>query len=122
MRLLGFGFTLLLAVGAGAVAQPPVVIEEREVSAVARWNEAALAAVKAERTPPPVAARNLAIVHVAMYDTVAIIGGEYRSFHANARPADGADPDAAVAVAAHRTLASLYPCRVEEFDAVLDAA
>src|SRR4051812_41387922 len=106
MRLLGFGFTLLLAVGAGAIAQPPVVVEEREASAVARWNEAALAAVKAERTPPPVAARNLAIVHVAVYDAVATVGGAYRPFYANARPAEGADPDAAAAVAAHRTLVS----------------
>jgi hypothetical protein len=121
MRLLGFGFALLLAVGAGAIAQPPVVIEQREVSAVARWNEATLAAVKAERTPPPVAARNLAIVHVAMYDAVALIGGEYRAFHASARPAAGADLEAAIAVAAHRTLAGLYPCHIEEFDAALDA-
>src|SRR5262245_65526634 len=100
MRLLALGFALLLAVAAGAIAQPPVVIEQREVSSVARWNEAALAAVKAERTPPPVAARNLAIVHVAMYDAVALIGGEYRSFYSNARPAARAEPDAAAAAAA----------------------
>src|SRR3954470_7311603 len=115
MRLLGFGFTLLLAVGAGAIAQPPVVVEEREASAVAQWNEAALAAVKAERTPPPVAARNLAVVHVAMYDAVALASGAYRPFYADAPPA-GADPDAAAAVAAHRALIELYPCRTDEFD------
>jgi hypothetical protein len=109
------GLVLLLTAGAAALAQPqpPVVTEHREeVSAVAQWNEAALAAVKAERTPPPVAARNLAVVHVAMYDAVALASGAYRPFYADA---------AAAAVAAHRALAGLYPRRTDEFDAVLDA-
>jgi hypothetical protein len=115
------GPVLLLAVGAGALAQPPVVTEHRAVSAVTQWNDAALAAVKAERTVPPVAARNLAMVHVAMYDAVALTGGEYQSFYSVLRPAGGAHPDAAAAVAAHRVLAGLYPTRIDEFDAVLDA-
>src|SRR5262245_55458439 len=34
---------------------------------VLRWNEAALFAIRTERTPPPVAARNLAMVHAAVY-------------------------------------------------------
>src|SRR5207249_794481 len=100
MRTLGFAF--LLAAAAGALAQPPVVTEHREVSAVLRWNDAALAAVKAERTPPPVAARNLAIVHVAMYDAVVPIVGEYRPFTVALRPAESANAEAAAAVAAHR--------------------
>jgi hypothetical protein len=112
---------LLLAVGAGVLARPPIVTEHREGPAVVQWNDAALAAVKAERTPPPVAARNLAVVHVAVFDAVATLGGEYRAFYANPNPPAGADPDAAAAVAAHRALAGLYPCRIDEFDAVLDA-
>jgi hypothetical protein len=115
------GPVLFLAAGAGALAQPPVVTEHREVSAVAQWNGAALAAIKAERTPPPVAARNLAMVHVAVFDAVALTGTEYPSFFVELRPRAGADPDAAAAVAAHRTLAGLYPRRIDEFDAVLDA-
>jgi hypothetical protein len=112
---------LLLGAGAGVLAQPgdpaprPVPPEP-----VARWNEAALAAVKAERTPPPVAARNLAVVHVAMYDAVALAGGEYRPFYTALRAPAGADPRAAAAVAAHRALAGLYPDRLDQFDAALD--
>ncbi|PYQ36687.1 MAG: hypothetical protein DMF55_03955, partial [Acidobacteria bacterium] len=34
------------------------------------WNNAALAAIKVDRTPPPKAARALAILHVAIYDAV----------------------------------------------------
>ncbi len=81
----------------------------------------ALAAVKADRTAPPVAARNLAMVHVAVYDAVALIAGEYESFYSVLRPAAGADPDAAAAVAAHRVLAGLYPRHIEALDAALDA-
>jgi membrane-associated phospholipid phosphatase len=85
-----------------------------------RWNEATLAAVKADRTPPPVAARNLAIVQGAMYDAVAIAGGRYQPFYANLRAPVGVDPEAAAAVAAHRTLAGLYPGRMNDLDAALD--
>ena len=37
-------------------------------SAVLRWNEAALAAIRATRPAPPVAARALAILHTAIFD------------------------------------------------------
>src|SRR5262245_5147326 len=38
--------------------------------AVIDWNAAALNAIRASNTPPPVAARNLAILHTAVYDAV----------------------------------------------------
>jgi hypothetical protein len=79
-----------------------------------------LVAIKAEKTAPPVAARNLALVHVAIYDSVALATGEYRSFRASLRPPVGADPAVAAAIAAHRVLVDLYPCRTDDFDAVLD--
>jgi hypothetical protein len=87
---------------------------------VLRWNEEVLAAVKAEKTPPPVAARNLALVHVAMYDAVALAGGAYRPFRADVRAPAGADPAVAAAIAAHRVLIELYPRRVNNLDAALD--
>lgn len=119
MRL--FALVVLLAVGVGALARPPVVVEERDVSTVARWNDATLEAIKAERTPPPVAARNLAVVHIAIYDAVVSINFEYQAFYSDARPEAGANPEAAAAVAAHRVLIELYPRRTREFDAALDA-
>ena len=38
--------------------------------AVLEWNEAALQAIKASKTPPPFAARHLAILHIAMVDAI----------------------------------------------------
>ena len=37
---------------------------------VTDWNNAALDAIRADRTAPPIASRSLAIVHVAIYDAV----------------------------------------------------
>src|SRR5947208_1699292 len=50
----------------------PLVAErvEQKRDVVLRWNEAALDAIKAERTPPPIAAHHLALLHVAIYDAV----------------------------------------------------
>jgi membrane-associated phospholipid phosphatase len=111
-----------LALAGAAVAQPPPAVEPSPAphAVVTRWNEAALQAVRASRTPPPVAARNLAALHVAVYDAVAATDAAYRPFRVRFTPAVDADPDVAAAVAAHRTLAELYPDRVGEFDAVLD--
>lgn len=119
MRL--FALVVLLAVGVGAIARPPVVVEERDLSTVARWNDATLNAIKTERTPPPVAARNLAVVHIAVYDAVVSINFEYQAFYSDVRPEPGANSEAAAAVAAHRVLIELYPRRTREFDAELDA-
>ncbi len=40
----------------------------RSGTVVLTWNEAVLAAIRATRPAPPVAARALAIVHTAMYE------------------------------------------------------
>lgn len=119
MRLLALVVTFLA--GSEAVARPPIVVVERETSVVSRWNEVVLEAIKGERTPPPVAARNLAIVHVAVYDAVVSINPEYRAFYSGVRPQPGSDPTAAAAAAAHRVLVELYPKRVREFDSQLDS-
>ena len=37
---------------------------------VTDWNTAALESIRAERTPPPIASRVLAILHASMYDAV----------------------------------------------------
>ena len=121
MRLL---LLLLVSVAGGVVAaQPPTVRVERAPTAgnaVERWNDAALAAIRAAKTPPPVAARNLALVHVTIYDAVVAVEGGYSPFYFNARARPGADPAAAASAAAHRTLTDLYPGRVRDFDAALD--
>jgi hypothetical protein len=89
---------------------------------VVQWNETALQAIKADRTPPPLAARNLAIVHAAIYDAVNAILRTHQPYRVSAGSADAASIEAAAAIAAHRALVSLYPAQAETFDDALDAS
>ena len=82
------------------------------------WNTLALSAIRAESTPPPLAARNLAILHLAIYDVVNGIASTHARYLATVlAPTNTSQPAAAVA-AAHRVLTALYPSQT----AVLDEA
>jgi hypothetical protein len=83
------------------------------------WNEAALRAVREERTPPPRAARNLAMVHVAVHDAVNSVRRTHEAFRFEARPCGCTSVEAAAAVAAHRVLLELYPDQAECLNATL---
>src|SRR5690349_18528750 len=61
------------------------------------WNEAALEAIKKDRTPPPLAARNLAMVHVAVYDAVNSVQPLCRPYGIVVRPPRGTSAEAAAA-------------------------
>lgn len=87
---------------------------------VLRWNQAALEAIKVEKTSPPVAARNLAIVHAAMYDAVNGVTQSYQPYAFIATGPAGTSADAAAAVAAHRTLVDLFPRQARQFDTALE--
>jgi membrane-associated phospholipid phosphatase len=111
-----YGAMLLLAMqapGAAPAATAPDV--------VLRWNETTLTAIKADRTSPPMAARNLAIVHGAIYDAVNGIYRTHRAYYVDSQPPEGTCVEAAAAIAAHRALVALYPRQVELFDTALDA-
>lgn len=69
---------------------------------------------------PPVAARNLAMVHVAMYDAVNSIERTHRPYHVDLTAPAGTSAVAAAAAAAQRVAAQLY--REEDERAVFDAA
>src|SRR5262245_1984521 len=49
---------------------PEVRSQPTKPDVVLAWCDATLNAIKAEKTPPPIAARNLAIVHIAIYDAI----------------------------------------------------
>jgi len=83
------------------------------------WNEALLRAIKADRTPPPLAARNMAMVHVAMYDAVNAVQPMCRPFGIKIRPPRGTSAEAAAAIAAHRVLVELYPKQAKRFHTLL---
>jgi hypothetical protein len=104
------------------VADKPLSANAPRSDAVLYWNEVALDAIKKERTPPPQAARNLAIVHAAIYDAVNALDGRYRSYRVAIRPEGAVSAECAAAIAAHRVLLELYPRMVEACDSALDAA
>jgi hypothetical protein len=97
------------------------------------WNEVALEANRVshsngqgEQTGPPLSARALAIVHLAMYDAYAGISNDPtnlpRYIASPPSPSSGASPDHAVAGAAHQALSTLFPSQKPVFDIVLMAA
>ena len=123
MRWLGLALIAVVTAAApgGSMGHDPAPPELCPPNPVCRWNEAALRAIRAERTPPPVAARNLAVVHLAVHDATAATVAADAPFRVRYVARVDADPAAAAAVAAHRVLVELYPARVVEFDADLDA-
>lgn len=94
---------------------------------VLNWNEAVLSAVRANPPRPTVHARNLHILHNAIYDAWAAyddvaVGTRYGD--GLRRPAEEhTDQNMTVAVsyAAHRALSALYPQNREIFDRVMGA-
>jgi hypothetical protein len=89
---------------------------------VLQWNSILLDSIRAQKTAPPYAARNMAIVHVAIFDAVNAIDADYEGYLSNRNGAKGASPAAAVAQAGHDTLVALYPKRKAIFDAALKSS
>ena len=83
---------------------------------VTDWNSAALDAIRAARTSPPVAARALAILHVAIYDAVNGITQSHEPYLVTGKPAGVASVEAAASAAAHRVLIAIFSTRQTEFD------
>jgi len=84
---------------------------------VTDWNSAALEAVRINRTPPPMAARNLAILHASIFDACNGIGQNCQPYFVADKVAGVASETAAIAAAAHEALVNLYPAQQTNFDA-----
>jgi hypothetical protein len=101
------------------------LLEARQLMAadmVLHWNEVLLDAVRVDRTAPPRAARAMAIVHAAIYDAVNAIERTHEVYAVDAFALPGTSAEAAVAAAAHATLASLFPAQAGTFAAELTAS
>jgi membrane-associated phospholipid phosphatase len=83
------------------------------------WNVQAIAAIRAETTAPPLAARNLAMLHIAIHDAVNSLTGTHTAYLTHLPPEGPASAEAAVAGAAHRVLINLFPSHRTAFDAAL---
>jgi hypothetical protein len=114
--------------GAAAVATTEFLLSPRIVNAlassahqdaptvVARWNSAALQAIRDLRPGPPMAARALAIMHTCMYDAWTAFDPAALPTRSNGVPKVHAAEDRtdankreAVSFAAYRALLNLYP-------------
>jgi hypothetical protein len=63
--------------------------------------------------------RQLAMMHVAMFDAVNAVEGRYQSYHVKAASTGAASAVAAAAQAAHDVLVALYPQSLSDLDALL---
>lgn len=91
----------------GSVASADIVTD---------WNIAALYAIRANRSSPPVASRALAILHVSIYDAVNGISRRYEPYAVPSGVPAGASIEAAASAAAHRVLIRLFPASAIVFD------
>jgi hypothetical protein len=88
----------------------------RAEDTIAAWNQISETAVKTAGHPPPVAALDFAIVHLAIYDAVESIERRYEPYYTLAPGATGS-PSAAAAKAGHDVLVGLFPKQSATFDA-----
>jgi len=103
------------------------------LDSIHRWNTIAINASGLDHTPvapgeirtfgeqlgPTRASRAIAIVHIAIFDSVNAVLGGYQSYSGLQSVKPPVSLDAAVAQAAHDTLAALYPSQASAFDSLL---
>jgi len=103
------------------------------LDSIHRWNAIAINASGLDHTPvapaelrvfgeqlgPTRASRAMAIVHIAIFDSVNAILGGYQSYTGIQNVKPPVSLDAAVAQAAHDTLVALYPSQAPAFDSLL---
>ncbi len=90
---------------------------------VLEWNSVLLRAIAQDKTAPPVAARGLAIMNVAIHDAINSVLQFSKAYRVNTVKAPvWASADGAVAGAAYQTLINLFPNQRGFFDASLSAA
>ncbi len=100
---------------ASAVLAAVLMMNARAEDAIAAWNAISENAVKTAAHPPPVAALDFAIVHLAMYDAVESIERQYQPYYTLAPAATGS-PSAAAAKAGHDVLVGLFPDQTPALD------
>ena len=88
---------------------------------VTLWNAELLAAIRTEDVSPTMAARSLAILHVAIYDAVHAVDATYLPYYVNVAAPPGTSAEVAAVSAAHDVLQYLYPSEGARYDAMLEA-
>jgi len=88
---------------------------------VTQWNTAALDAIRAGRTAPPIASRSLAILHASMYDAVNGIDRTHEPYLVQSVVPASVSREAAATAAAHEALVNLFPAAASSFDTLYAA-
>jgi hypothetical protein len=107
-KVLRWGLALAVLANTG-------VTNAQAADPVAAWNQISENAVKAAGHPPPVAALDFAIVHLAIYDAVESIDGRFEAYYTRVPGATGS-LTAAAAKAGHDTLVGLFPAQIAALD------
>src|ERR1700687_4912761 len=106
---------------------------KKAVDSIHRWNAIAINASGLDHTPvapgeirtfgeqlgPGRSSRAMAIVHIAIFDSVNAVLGGHQSYTGTQPVNPPVSLDAAVAQAAHDTLVALYPSQAAAFDSLL---
>src|SRR5213596_4375165 len=88
---------------------------------VTDWNTAALNAIRAGSTAPPIASRSLGILHVSIYDAVNGIDRTHEPYLVQSEVPASASREAAASAAAHEALVNLFPAAAGSFDTLYAA-
>lgn len=94
-------------------------VSARGTDAVLDWNATLLNAIATDKTAPPLAARNMAMVHGAIYAGVYLINQIHSTDYLDTVAPSGVSRRAAVAAAAHRILVNLYLDQTPTFNTQL---
>jgi len=89
---------------------------------VTAWVERAATAGYGSAAIPPMNGRNVALVAVAIFESLNAITPKYHSYRTPPTSNPGASPDAATAAAARYLLVRLYPDQAKDLDAAFQAA
>ncbi len=112
---------------------PPLAGPRQGLDSLHRWNMIAINASGLDHTPvapgenrvfgeqlgPGRASRAMAIVHVAMFDALDAVVGDYTSYTGTQAGPGPTSLDAAISQAARDTLTAMFPSQTATFDAYL---
>src|SRR5213596_1042940 len=110
------GLIFIVCIGAINLASSIGIPANGDV--VTDWNTAALNAIRADSTAPPIASRSLAVLHVSIYDAVNGIARTHEPYLVQSAVSASASREAAASAAAHDTLINLFPASASSFDAL----
>ena len=78
-------------------------------NAVLDWNAVMMRAIRLDNTGPTLSTRNLAILHLAIYDAVNAVTGTHQPYLFQQQPSPDSSAEAAAAAAGYEVSRTLYP-------------